>query len=71
MAQHNYGATNVSFSTFDTWANNISSDFKNGIYSLNGLQAGTYYIKVNSPGYFDIDGNFWSSGYEKRSVFYN
>ena len=26
MAQHNYGATNVSFSTFDTSANNISSD---------------------------------------------
>ena len=26
MAQHNYSTTNVSFSTFDTWANNISSD---------------------------------------------
>ena len=26
MAQHNYTTTNVSFSTFDTWANNISSD---------------------------------------------
>lgn len=26
MAVHTYGTTNISFSSFDTWANNISSD---------------------------------------------
>ena len=26
MAQHDYGADNINWSTFDTWANNISSD---------------------------------------------
>jgi len=35
MAQHNYGAEDVSFSTFDTWANNIASDSNVSLQTAN------------------------------------
>jgi len=31
MSYHSYGTTNIAFSTFDIWANNVSSDTNAGI----------------------------------------
>jgi len=59
MAVHTYGTTNISFSSFDTWANNISSDSN---VTMNNALADASPANSNPTSASEIYNNNWFYG---------
>lgn len=59
MAVHTYGTTNISFSSFDTWANNISSDSN---VTMNNALADASPSNSNPTSASEIYNNNWFYG---------
>ena len=59
MAVHTYGTTNISFSSFDTWANNISSDSN---VTMNDALADASPANSNPTSASEIYNNNWFYG---------
>jgi len=59
MAVHTYGTTNISFSSFDTWANNISSDSN---VTMNNALADASPANSNPTSASEIYNNNWFHG---------
>jgi len=59
MAVYTYGTTNISFSTFDTWANNIGSDSN---VTMNNALADAVPSNSNPTSASEIRNNNWFYG---------
>ena len=59
MAVHNYGANNISFSSFDTWSNNVSSDSN---VTMNNALADAVPANSNPTAASEIRNNNWFYG---------
>jgi len=59
MAVHTYGTTNISFSSFDTWANNIGSDSN---VTMNNALADASPANSNPTSASEIYNNNWFYG---------
>jgi hypothetical protein len=59
MAVHTYGTTNISFSSFDTWANNIASDSN---VTMNNALADASPSNSNPTSASEIYNNNWFHG---------
>ena len=59
MAVYTYGATNISFSSFDTWANNVGSDSN---VTMNNALADAVPSNSNPTSASEIRNNNWFYG---------
>lgn len=59
MAVHTYGANNISFSSFDTWSNNVSSDSN---VTMNNALADAVPANSNPTAASEIRNNNWFYG---------